>query len=93
MIDAAELDSRKQTARQQATKQHVALTEIDDAFAAYTQASTARKEAEEAEATAKARLEVALCAVEERDPPTTSGPGGSSSGAAGGSSSSIIKAE
>ena len=71
-IDEAELKRRKQAAREQASKEHEALAQLDKAFGAYTAATAARVAAEQALASAiKAeddaadKVDEALRAIEE----------------------------
>ena len=70
-IDGAELDTRREAARQQAAAGHTPLTELDQAFADYNaavaaraQAESARAQAESAEDAAGAKLEAVLAKLE-----------------------------
>ena len=63
-IDGAELDTRREAARQQAAAGHAPLTKLDQAFADYNAAVAARAQAEAAEDAAEAKLEAALAELE-----------------------------
>jgi len=63
-IDGAELDTRREAARQQAAAGHAPLTKLDQAFADYNAAVAARVKAEAAEDAAGAKLEAALAELE-----------------------------
>ena len=74
-IDAAELDRRKAEAREKATAEHAPLTELERASAEYTEAVSARTNAEAALATseaaedaAEAKLEAVLRGLERGQP-------------------------
>ena len=58
-IDGAELERRREAAREQAEKEHPQLSALDKAFAAYTAAAAAEQAAE-------ATLEAALRALEKK---------------------------
>ena len=63
-IDGAELETRREAARQQAAAGHAPLTKLDQAFADYNAAVAARVKAEAAEDAAGAKLEAALAELE-----------------------------
>ena len=63
-IDGAELDTRREAARQQAAAGHTPLTELDQAFADYKATVAARAQAESAEDAAGAKLEAVLAKLE-----------------------------
>ena len=65
-IDGAELERRREAAREQAEKEHPQLSALDKAFAAYTAAAAAEQAAEAKREAAEATLEAALRALEKK---------------------------
>ena len=65
-IDGAELERRREAAREQAEKEHPPLSALDKAFAAYTAAAAAEQAAEAKREAAEATLEAALHALEKK---------------------------
>jgi len=63
-IDGAEIERRREAAREQAAKEHPTLSALDKAFAAYTAAAAAEQAAAAKREAAEAKLEAALCALE-----------------------------
>ena len=75
-IDGAELETRREAARQQAAAGHAPLTKLDQAYADYNAAVEARTQAETAEDAAEAKLEAALAELERGQ----AGPSGAKAG-------------